>query len=159
MVWAARYSTDIARDFARGRSFAGWSLSPAPTPRAAWREYAEVFWYDRLQHPRYADEDEALDSLIDDLEREGYEPLPVEDGSGWVITTPGLCAFVGDTPGDAIDLARSAGWRFEGIPLWVFEADELGPDPAEPEFSLVRPRGPARPAAVFETDEIAPDPA
>lgn len=130
--FAARYSNDIARDLARGFSFAGWSHSPEPTEEAA-RAALVIIKIDK----RTGDEREiAYDGEI------AY----CAEAQGYLPALAGLSAYFAEDADEAVELAR-ADDRFDGINLYVFPAEYLSEDQDAAVFgigsALVRPTGPA----------------
>jgi len=120
-MWVAlRYSNDIRRDLRRGYSYAEWALAPYST-----RAECESDWPGNTA--RYS-----------------------RELGGWLPAHSGLCAAAcewGETFEDAVDAAlanmRSVdGMEEAGVPLWAFEAVQVGSDPYG--WPLVRPDGPAR---------------
>lgn len=162
-MWAARYSTDIEADLRRGYSYAGWDLTPRPTPEQAWAEWAVntpcprcgCWWGDHADTQgglgccacRWT-ADQALAAIVDVAERQGYHVAPSPEGEGYMVALPGLSAYSGADPEDAADRARrDPRWHGLDIPLWVFEARLVMDDPdADIEGSglvVVEPVGPA----------------
>jgi hypothetical protein len=143
LIIAARWTADIQADFRRGRSFAGWALTPQPTADAAWRDYLEQACGSLLN---YEDEEAYARSLArvrERLERQGYEPLQTQDGR-WLMAGPGLCAYVAETAEDALWAGIAAGPLFRGTGarcrLYLFAAQEIATDPeGTPGVAFVRP--------------------
>lgn len=144
MMWAARYSRDIAVDVARGYSY---TSRRAATARDAWAIFAEYAAAHILYHPRYEHDDfeAALDAAIEALEARGLHAAPVE--GGWAIALPGLSAYAAETVREAIELALRD-TRFRGMPLWVFPCvvicDDQDAATHWPGAAVVRPAGRAR---------------
>ena len=114
--YAARFSNDIARDFARGFSFGGWGFTPAATEGAA---------LDAAREYGYADPEVAFS----------------EDAGGYLPILAGLSAYYDADEARAIESARRDE-RFSGVALWVFPAEYLGQD-EDSGAALVRPTGEA----------------
>lgn len=114
---AVRYSNDIQRDFRRGYSYAEWGIAPYPT-----RRECEAEW-------------------------PGYDARYSRELGGWMPAHGGLCAVScewGETFEDAlryaIDNMRTVdGMSQADVPLWAFEAEEIGTDPYG--WPIVRPVG------------------
>lgn len=124
-MWAARYALEAPERGAR--SFVGWSAA-CSTPEQAWWEWLEYAEPDRLfRLAERVGDDEALARLRAEWEDRGYGVARVPGTDGWLVTLPGVSAFVADTPEEAVALAR-ADERFEGMPLWVFPARVLEED-------------------------------
>lgn len=123
-MWAARYSFEAPSPEAK--SYAGWS-APAPTPERAWWDWLEYVSPDRLYRlAERVGDDEALTRLREEWEDRGYGVAQLPMG-GWMVTLPGLSAFVGDTPEEAVTRAKVDN-RFAGMPLWVFPCCVLEED-------------------------------
>jgi hypothetical protein len=133
--WAARYSRDITADFARGFSFAGWSLTPAATEADA-----------RAAMTRYDERETADGEPIEvEIAYEGEIAYCAEAG-GYLPVLAGLSAYWAGDRDEAVELARSDE-RFAGLPLFVFPAEYIGEDQDADVFgpgsALVRPAGDA----------------
>lgn len=128
--WAARYSSNIERDFRRGFSVQGWSLHAEPSPEEMRASLVDQYGWSTAQAGS------ARIVYVDELG--GY--LPVHEG---------LCAFFMDGEEDDEDVRADViaaaqddpSGRFAGIPLYVFRAQFLAPDTEDGEASIVRPLG------------------
>jgi len=117
---AVRYSTNIRRDMRRGYSYAEWALAPYVT-----RAECEAEW--PANQVRYS-----------------------RELGGWLPAHHGICAAAcewGETYDEALDAALANmrcvdGMEEAGVPLWAFEAVQIGTDPYG--WPLVRPAGKPR---------------
>ncbi len=109
-MYAVRYSDDIARDFERGYSFAGWGVSPYLTEKECSAEWPH------------------------------HDCAHSTELGGWLPVLPGLCAAgTGDTSEEAQEAAncRSLEGLDDCVPGWVFpcrlvDVDEYGWDVVVP---------------------------
>jgi hypothetical protein len=126
--FAARYSNDIARDLARGFSFAGWGLSATATESEMRASIS-----DPESNDYHADHD-------------AVEIAYCAEAQGYLPALAGLSAYWAEDADEAIELARGDD-RFDGINLYVFPAEYLDSDQDAAVFgagsALVRATGPA----------------
>lgn len=107
-MYAARYTQDWEADVKRGMSFMGFGIEPYETEDEC-----------LAAHP-YADEAVYVEDVSDHVF--GL----FDDVSGYLPAKYGLCAFVGETPDEAVAKARKYEWLLARSELVVFPCRIVG---------------------------------
>lgn len=149
MGYAARFTNDIKRDLERGYSFSGWGIKPKTELDEFIYELVDAgyFNYDYNLIEKFEDEKISAEDLLDRMD---INYTWSEELGGYMPIESGLCAFYSnESEEDAIMAAvkdNTETRRFGDLPLYVFEAVDLGEDKTDTNIfgincRIVKPAG------------------